>query len=102
MVKYCLMAFALLASASPTLAGSLVTTSGCKFSGYYGYTNCHATWTYIPDPVRDLERERQDAAARLEEDTKWEGFCKPKFWTDAYGVRRASYTRRGCEFGRSE
>lgn len=63
-----LIAAALLVYASPALAGSLVTTSSCKFSGYYGYSNCQATMTFIQDPVRDLEQERQDATERHQED----------------------------------
>jgi hypothetical protein len=96
------MTVALVACASPTLAGSLVETSNCKYSRYYGYTNCRTTWTKIPAPVRNPEQERLDAIALQKEDAKWEAFCKPKFSADAYGVRRASYATKGCEFGRSE
>ena len=102
MVKELLIAAALISCASPALAGSSVTTSNCTSSRYYGHVNCQSTRTYISDPRRDFEQERRDAAARHEEDVKWEEFCKPKFRTDAYGIRRASYTERGCEFGRSE
>ncbi|HET7887119.1 MAG TPA: hypothetical protein VFL62_12900 [Bradyrhizobium sp.] len=101
-MKKLLLTAALFAYASPALAGSFVTTSNCRFSGYYGYVNCYATRTYVPDPIIDLEQERREAAERHKEDLKWEAFCKPKFRTDAYGMRRASYTRSGCEFGRSE
>jgi hypothetical protein len=101
-VKKLMMIAALVAFASPALAGSSVSTWGCRYSRYYGYSNCRSTWTDIPDPVRDPERERQDAAARQKEGAKWEAFCKPKFYADEYGVRRASYANQGCEFGRTE
>lgn len=93
---------ALVAFAAPALAETLVATSHCKYSRYYGYDNCRTTWTKLPAPVRDPEQERLDAIALRKEDAKWEAFCKPKFSTDALGVRRASYATRGCEFGRSE
>jgi len=96
------MIAALLACASPALAESLVSTSHCKFSHYYGYDNCRTTWTKLPDPVRNPEQERLDAIAVQKEDAKWEAFCKPKFRVDAFGVRRATYATKGCEFGRSE
>jgi hypothetical protein len=96
------MIAALMAWASPALAESLVSTSHCKFSHYYGYDNCRTTWTRVPDPVRNPEQERLDAIAVQKEDAKWEAFCKPKFRVDAFGVRRASYATKGCEFGRSE
>ena len=108
-VRYCastmskLIAIAVLvAFASPAEAYSSVTTWGCKYSGYYGYSNCRRTYTELPDPVRDPEQERQDALARKQADEKWDAFCKPKFASDEYGVRRASYAATGCEFGRSE
>jgi hypothetical protein len=53
-------------------AGSLVSTWSCKYSRFYGYSNCMTTWTRVPDPVRDLEQERLDAIARQKEDAKWE------------------------------
>jgi hypothetical protein len=93
---------ALVACASPVLADTLVATSNCKYSRYYGYDNCRTTWRKIPAPVRNPEQERLDAIALQKEDEKWEAFCKPKFNADAFGVRRASYAARGCEFGRSE
>ena len=93
---------ALVACASPALAETLVATSHCKYSRYYGYDNCRTTWTKLPAPVRNPEQERLDAIALQKEDARWEAFCKPKFSADAYGVRRASYTMKGCEFGRSE
>ena len=73
-VKKLMMVAALVAYASPALAGSYVSTWGCKFSRFYGYSNCRSTWTEIPDPVRDLEQERLDAIARQQEDAKWEAF----------------------------
>jgi hypothetical protein len=97
-----LMAAALIACASPAIAGSRVTTSSCTYSRYYGSSHCQVTSTYIPDPVYDPENEQREATERLQEVAKWESFCKPKFRTDEYGVRRASYARSGCEFGRSE
>ena len=93
---------ALVTCMSPALAETLVSTSHCKFSRYYGYDSCRTTWTKIPDPVRNPEQERLDAIALQKEDAKWEAFCKPSFKADAYGVRRASYATKGCEFGRSE
>ncbi len=96
------MTVALVACASPVLADTLVASSNCKYSRYYGYNNCRTTWTKIPAPVRNPEQERLDAIALQKEDAKWEAFCKPKFSADAFGVRRASYAARGCEFGRSE
>ncbi|MDP1582334.1 MAG: hypothetical protein Q8M18_02785 [Bradyrhizobium sp.] len=96
------MAIALTACASPAPAETLVATSHCKYSRYYGYDNCRTAWTKVPAPVRNPEQERLDAIALQKEDAKWEAFCKPKFSADAYGVRRASYATRGCEFGRSE
>lgn len=93
---------ALVACAAPALAETLVATSHCKYSRYYGYDNCRTTWTKLPAPVRNPEQERLDAIALQKEDARWEAFCKPKFSVDAYGVRRASYSMKGCEFGRSE
>jgi hypothetical protein len=101
-MKKLMMAAALVACASPSLAGSLVETSNCRHSRFNGYTNCRTTWTEVPDPVRNVELERLDAIARQKEDEKWEAFCKPAFKADEYGVRRASYAKRGCEFGLSE
>jgi hypothetical protein len=101
-MKKLMMTVALVACASPSLAGSLVETSNCKYSRIYGYTNCRTTSTEIPDPVRNVEQERLDAIARQKEDEKWETFCKPTFKADEYGVRRASYAKKGCEFGLSE
>jgi hypothetical protein len=101
-MKKFLMIAALVACASPALANSLVETSNCKYSRYYGYGNCRTTWTKIPDPVRDPEQERLDAIARQKEDAKWISFCKPVFRPDEYGVRRAFYAQKGCEFGLNE
>lgn len=97
-----LLTAALVACASPALADSFVSTSNCKYSQYYGYNNCRETWTQIPDPVRNPEQERQDALALQKEDAKWMAFCKPVFRADEFGVRRATYSAKGCEFGRSE
>jgi hypothetical protein len=97
-----MLAAALVACASPSLANSLVSTWSCKYSRFYAYDNCRTTWTHIPDPVRDPVQERLDAIALQKENAKWEAFCKPTFTADEYGVRRASYARQGCEFGRSE
>ena len=93
---------ALVACATPALAESSVLTSNCKYSRYYGYNNCRETWTKIPDPVRNPEQEKLDAIALQKEDAKWMSFCKPVFRADEFGVRRATYAARGCEFGRSE
>jgi hypothetical protein len=101
-VKKLMMIAALVACASPALAGSYASTWGCKYSRFYGYNNCRSTWTKIPDPVRDPEQERLDAIAQQREDARWEEFCKPTFRADEYGVRHAAYAKRGCEFGRSE
>jgi hypothetical protein len=101
-VKTYMLIVALAASASPAFAGSLVSRGDCVYSRFYGYSSCASTLTYIPTPVRDLEQERIDAAAQAKEDEKWDAFCKPTFKTDDYGVRRASYARRGCDVGRSE
>jgi hypothetical protein len=101
-VKKFMMIAALVAFASPALAGSYESTWNCRYSRYYGFSNCRSTWTQIPDPVRDVEQERLDAIARQQEDAKWEAFCKPKFRADEYGVHRASYAKKGCEFGRTE
>jgi hypothetical protein len=101
-VKKLMMIAALAAFASPALAGSLISTSGCNFSRFYGYSDCTTIWTAVPYAVRDPEQERQDAIARKIEDAKWEAFCKPTFRTDQYGIRRASYAQQGCEFGRTE
>jgi hypothetical protein len=101
-LKKLAMIAALVACASPAFAESFVSSSHCRYSRYYGYSNCRETWTKIPDPVRNLEQERLDTIALQKEDAKWAAFCKPSFKADEYGVRRASYTARGCEFGRSE
>ena len=93
---------ALVVLASPAFADSEVTTWGCKYSRFYGYTHCGSTWTKIPDPVRDPEQEKPDAAAHQKESEKWEQFCKPTFRHDEFGVLRATYAKAGCEFGRSE
>lgn len=101
-VRKLILAVAVIAWASPSLAGSFVHTRNCSFSAYYGYSSCRMTWTYIPDPVRDPEQERLDAIAREKEREKWTAFCKPTFARDEYGIHRASYAKSGCEFGRSE
>ncbi len=101
-MKKLMMMAAFAAFASPASAGSWVATDNCRFSGYYGYDQCRTVWTEIPDPVRDPEQERLDKIARQREEAKWQEFCKPVFRTDVYGVRRASYAKPGCEFGRSE
>jgi hypothetical protein len=102
LVKKLVLAAVLVACASPALAGSFVSTWSCKYSRFYAYSNCRTVWTQIPDPVRDFEQERLDAIALAKENAKWEAFCKPTFTADEYGVRRASYAMKGCEFGRSE
>jgi len=97
-----MMLAAFVAVASPASAGSEVSSWNCRFSYFYGYSNCTRTWTEIPDPVRDPEQERLDKIARQKEEAKWQEFCKPVFKADQYGVRRASYAKPGCEFGRTE
>ena len=101
-MKKLLMIAMFVACASPALADSFVESSRCKYSRTYGYDNCRTTWTRIPDPVRDPEQERLDAIARQKEDAKWVRFCKPVFRADEYGVRRATYAQKGCEFGQNE
>ena len=101
-LKKLAIAVALVACATPALAETMVETTNCRYSRYYGYNSCRTIWTRIPAPVRNPEQERLDAIALQKEDAKWEAFCKPKFSADAFGVRRASYTTQGCEFGRSE
>lgn len=101
-VRKLVLAAALVVWASPSLAGTYMRASSCKFSGSYGYSNCLTTWTHLPDPVRDPEQDRRDAIARAKENEKWTAFCKPTFARDEYGVHRASYAVTGCEFGRSE
>lgn len=96
------MIVVLVACASPASAESLVSSTSCKYSRYYGYDNCRTIWTRIPAAVRNPEQERLDALALQKEDAKWEAFCKPKFRADEFGVRRATYATQGCEFGRSE
>jgi len=49
-----------------------VSTSSCKYSRYYGNSNCRTTWTRIADPVRNPEQERLDTIALQKEDAKWE------------------------------
>jgi hypothetical protein len=101
-VKKVIVLAALAALAPPAFADQLVMTSHCNFSGYYGYSSCQTTWRDIAEPVRDLKQGRLDEIARQQEDAKWEAFCKPTFHADQYGVRRASYAKPGCEFGRTE
>ncbi len=101
-LKRLAMTVALATCISPALADSMVETSHCRYSRYYGYSSCSTTWTRIAPPVRNPEQARLDAIALQKEDAKWEAFCKPKFRADDYGVRRASYSAKGCEFGRSE
>ena len=101
-LKTLAVAAALAAIASSAFADTYVSTSNCKYSRYYGYDNCRTTWTRIADPVRNPEQERLDAIAWQKEDAKWAAFCKPTFKADEFGVRRASYSAQGCEFGRSE
>jgi hypothetical protein len=96
------MIAALVLCASPACAGSFVSTWNCSRSWYYGYTSCMSTWTRVEPAVRDPARQRLDAIAFQKEDAKWEEFCKPTFKADKYGVRRASYAKKGCDFGRSE
>lgn len=76
-MKKGLLILALAACASPAFAGSLVSTSDCKYSHYYGYSHCVSTLTYVPDPVRNPEQERLDAIAEQKQDEKWDAFCKP-------------------------
>lgn len=38
----------------------------------------------------------------LERDAKWERFCKPVIRQDALGVRRYTYAKDRCEYGRDE
>jgi hypothetical protein len=97
-----MMIAAFVAVASPASAGSEVSSWNCRYSYFYGYSHCTNTWTEIPDPVRDPEQERLDRIARQKEEAKWQDFCKPVFKADQYGVRRASYAKPGCEFGRTE
>jgi hypothetical protein len=101
-VKKLMMIAAFVVVASPVSAGSLVATGNCRYSHFYGYSHCTTTWTEIADPVRDPEQERLDQIARQKEIAKWQDFCKPVFKADEYGVRRASYAKPGCEFGRTE
>jgi hypothetical protein len=101
-VKKLLMTAALVACAPPALAGTFESTWSCKYSRYYGYSDCRSTWTHVPDPVRNREQERLDAIAQQKQDEKWEAFCKPTFKADEYGIRRASYAEKGCDVGRSE
>jgi hypothetical protein len=101
-VKKLVMTAALVAFASPVFAGSYVSTWDCKYSRFYGSSHCRLSWTDVADPVRDPQQEREDAIAREQQDAKWEAFCKPTFHADQYGIKRASYAQRGCEFGRSE
>ena len=56
----------------------------------------------VGDIVELARAPGQDAIARQKEEAKWKEFCKPVFRADEYGVRRASYAKAGCEFGRSE
>jgi len=101
-VKKLMMTAALVAFASPVFAGSWVATSDCRYSRFYGFSNCRSSWTRVSDRERDPHQERLDAIAREQEDAKWEAFCQPTFHADQYGIKRASYAKRGCEFGRSE
>jgi hypothetical protein len=101
-VRKFMMTAALVALASPAFAGSLISTSDCVSSRFYGYSKCTTMWTAVPYTVADPAQQRLDAIARKQEDAKWEAFCKPTFRTDRYGIRRASYAQRGCEFGRTE
>ena len=73
-----------------------------QISRFYGFHQCVRSLKEIVEPVRDPERERQEAQAREVEAVKWETFCKPSFHADEYGMHRASYAHSGCEFGRSE
>jgi hypothetical protein len=100
-VRKLIVAAALVVLASPAFADGFVASS-CNFSGYFGYSNCRTIWREIAEPVRDLKQERLDEIARQQDDAKWEAFCKPTFHADQYGVRRATYAKPGCEFGRSE
>ena len=61
-MKKLMMTAALVACATPALAGSYVESSNCKYSRFYGYSNCKTTWTEIPDPVRNLEQENAVAS----------------------------------------
>ena len=93
---------AFIVAASPAFATSWVETSNCRYSRFYGFHQCVRSLKEIVEPVRDPERERQEAQAREVEAVKWESFCKPSFHADEYGMHRASYAHSGCEFGRSE
>jgi hypothetical protein len=101
-VKRIFAAAVFIVSASPLFAGSLVTTSSCTSSRYYGHHSCLTTKTYVSDPIPDYAQQRRDAIDRDKEEAKWEAFCKPTFKTDLYGVRRATYAMNGCEFGRND
>ena len=97
-----LTAAVLIISASPSLAGSVVTDSSCTSSRYYGHHRCLTITTYVSDLIPDYAQERRDAIEHDKEEAKWEAFCKPSFKADPYGVRRATYAVNGCEFGRSD
>ena len=84
------IAAALLAWASPALAETLVESSNCKYSWYYGDSNCRTTWTKIADPVRNPEQERLDAVASKGR-REMGGVLQATFKADEHGVRRASY-----------
>lgn len=101
-MKKLLMVAALVVLASPAFAESEVSNWGCRYSRFYGYSNCYSKWTKTPDPVRDAEQEKRDAEAHQKESEKWEQFCKPSFRNDEFGVLRATYAKQGCEFGRNE
>ena len=61
---------ALAAGASPALAGTYVSTQDCRYSHFYGTSNCVWTSTYVPPPFFDPEQERFEATAQAQLDEK--------------------------------
>lgn len=42
----------------------------------------------------------EDNRIRDQRIAAWEDFCKPTYADDSFGVTRASYAHKGCDFGR--
>jgi hypothetical protein len=93
-----LYAIAILALAS-TSAQAWRIVEHCTWSKFFGRV---CTTSYLSDPPRNLEQEREDEKARRASIEKWEAFCKPTRSYDKEGVTRLIYAQKGCEFGRTE
>jgi hypothetical protein len=98
-VLYSIAALALM-SGSAQAWDIYTTCSGNRYFGSYYNSTCRTS--VLADRPRNYAQEAADEKARQERVRKWEAFCKPTRIYDNLGVARLTYTKAGCEFGRSE